>query len=76
MWLFKRAVDHKGFVCENDEKFSIVKNVVLISFGFTFLFTAYNSSAALQSSVNKVRQSLVVYITVCTMKFGYNELGC
>jgi hypothetical protein len=55
MWLFKRDNDYKAFANERDEKFSILKNVFLISFGFTLLFTAYNSAAALQSSVNKVR---------------------
>jgi hypothetical protein len=39
---------------DKKEKFAILKNVLLISFGFTLLFTAYNSAAALQSSVNKV----------------------
>ena len=33
-------------------KFSILKNVVIISVAFTFLFTAYNASANLQSSLN------------------------
>jgi len=55
MWLFKKDSVEKGFACDKDEQFSILKNVILISTGFTFLFTAYNSSAALQSSVNKVR---------------------
>ena len=54
MKLFKQAADYKPFGNEKDEKFAILKNVFLISIGFTFLFTAYNSSAALQSSVNKV----------------------
>ncbi len=36
------------------EKFRIMKNVVLISFSFLFLFTAFQSMANLQSSINKV----------------------
>ena len=60
MKLFKQAADYKPFGNEKDEKFAILKNVFLISIGFTFLFTAYNSSAALQSSVNKVRRDLEV----------------
>ena len=55
MRLFKRDDDYKAFANEKEEKFAILKNVFLISFGFTLLFTAYNSAAALQSSVNKVR---------------------
>ena len=56
MRLFKRDDDYKAFANEKEEKFAILKNVFLISFGFTLLFTAYNSAAALQSSVNKVRR--------------------
>merc|ERR1712018_792005 len=36
------------------EKRRIVKNVVVISFAFLLLFTAFQSMAALQSSINKV----------------------
>ena len=36
------------------EKLSIKFNLVLISIGFVFLFTAFNSMANLQSSLNKV----------------------
>lgn len=36
------------------EKFGMLKNVVVISFAFMFLFTAFNSMANLQSSINKV----------------------
>ena len=47
-----------------------MKNVFLISFGFTLLFTAYNSAAALQSSVNKVHYVLttVILLTISTFK--------
>ena len=38
------------------EKRSILKNVVLISFGFTLLFTAYSAMSSLQSSINPVRK--------------------
>ena len=36
------------------EKRRIMKNVVFISFAFLLLFTAFQSMAALQSSINKV----------------------
>ena len=36
------------------EKRLILKNVVAISFSFMILFTAFQSMAALQSSINKV----------------------
>ena len=35
-------------------KFSIFKNVIVISFAFMLLFTAFQSMANLQSSINKV----------------------
>ena len=36
------------------EKWRIMKNVVVISFAFLLLFTAFQSMSALQSSINKV----------------------
>ena len=36
------------------EKRGIIKNVVIISFSFMLLFTAFQSMANLQSSINKV----------------------
>ncbi|XP_063607087.1 UNC93-like protein, partial [Penaeus indicus] len=36
------------------EKFAILKNVIVISVAFMFLFTSYNSMSFLQSSINKV----------------------
>ncbi|XP_045611697.2 UNC93-like protein isoform X1 [Procambarus clarkii] len=39
---------------ENMEKVRILKNVVIISIAFMFLFTSFNSMANLQSSINKV----------------------
>lgn len=36
------------------EKFRIMKNVILISVSFLLLFTAFQSMANLQSSINKV----------------------
>ncbi|XP_042887689.1 UNC93-like protein [Penaeus japonicus] len=38
---------------EKKEKFAIMKNIIIISIAFTFLFTSYNSMANLQSSINK-----------------------
>lgn len=46
-------------------KFSILKNVIVISIAFMLLFTAFQSMANLQSSINKVRTiwgQLFVYI--------------
>ena len=37
------------------EKRGIIRNVVIISFSFMLLFTAFQSMANLQSSINKVR---------------------
>ncbi|XP_018010588.1 UNC93-like protein isoform X2 [Hyalella azteca] len=34
-------------------KFGIMKNIIVISIAFTFLFTAYNAMANLQSSINE-----------------------
>ncbi|XP_045110444.1 UNC93-like protein [Portunus trituberculatus] len=39
---------------EKLEKFRILKNVIIISIAFMFLFTSFNSMANLQSSINKV----------------------
>ncbi|XP_042205192.1 UNC93-like protein isoform X2 [Homarus americanus] len=39
---------------ERKEKFAIMKNIIIISVAFTFLFTSYNSMSNLQSSINKV----------------------
>ncbi|XP_069973442.1 UNC93-like protein [Penaeus vannamei] len=39
---------------EKKEKFAIMKNIIIISIAFTFLFTSYNSMSNLQSSINKV----------------------
>lgn len=36
------------------EKIAILKNVIIISVAFMFLFTSYNSMSFLQSSINKV----------------------
>lgn len=38
---------------EQLEKIRILKNVVIISIAFMFLFTSFNSMANLQSSINK-----------------------
>ena len=40
------------------EKRRILKNVIVISFSFMLLFTAFQSMANLQSSINKVRSRL------------------
>ena len=38
---------------EKNEYRSIIKNILIISLAFTFLFTSFNSMANLQSSINK-----------------------
>jgi hypothetical protein len=44
------------------EKKMILKNIVIISFAFMLLFTAFQSMASLQSSINKVKSfSLKLY---------------
>ena len=40
------------------ERRSIRKNLILISLGFTMLFTAYSAMTSIQSSVNTVSQSV------------------
>ena len=42
------------------EKFRILKNVVVISFSFMLLFTAFQSMANLQSSINKVGYETII----------------
>jgi uncharacterized membrane protein YqjE len=42
------------FQSDAEERRSIVKNVLLISVGFTLLFTGYGAMAKLQSSINQV----------------------
>ena len=37
------------------EERMIMKNIIVISFAFMLLFTAFQSMASLQSSINKVR---------------------
>ena len=41
------------------EKRRIMKNVIVISFAFLLLFTAFQSMSALQSSINKVSKTYV-----------------
>lgn len=38
---------------EKQEKLLIVRNIIIISLAFTFLFTSYNAVANLQASINK-----------------------
>ena len=47
--LRKKNTDHLG-----EEKLHIYKNLLLISFSFLLLFTAYESMSKLQSSINSV----------------------
>ena len=46
----------------NDLKWKILKNVLLISVAFMVLFTSYQSMSTLQSSINKARASKQVSI--------------
>ena len=45
------------------EKRGIMKNVIIISFSFMLLFTAFQSMANLQSSINKVCYSFQFIIS-------------
>lgn len=38
----------------------IIKNVLIVSFAFMLLFTAFQSMSALQSSINKARVKIIV----------------
>ncbi len=55
---------HRGDLTEAEvrkEKCRIMKNVIAISFSFLLLFTAFQSMANLQSSINKVRGTLMFF---------------
>ena len=49
----ERSNTSSNFTSDQQEKRYIIKNIVIISLAFMFLFTAYNSMANLQSSINK-----------------------
>ena len=53
-----------GFADINAEKRHIIKNLLVVSFGFLFLFTAFQSLSNLQSSLNKVDGLGVVALSV------------
>lgn len=53
-----------GFTDAKAEKKSIIKNLLIVSFGFLFLFTAFQSLSNLQSSLNKVDGLGVVSLSV------------
>ncbi|CAG5129993.1 unnamed protein product [Candidula unifasciata] len=67
-------------------KTTILKNVFVVSLGFTFLFTAFNSMANLQTSLNKEEgvgawSMSTIYVTmICSCMFLPNfvigRLGC
>ena len=42
------------------EKFSLMKNVVVISVAFMIQFTAFQSMSALQSSINKASTMIII----------------
>ncbi|KAG7155255.1 protein unc-93 homolog A-like [Homarus americanus] len=48
-------------------KMSMIKNIVIISLAFTFLFTSYNTTAGLQSSLNKAAGTAGLTATYVTM---------
>ena len=47
-------VDPESRKINQREERMIMKNIIVISFAFMLLFTAYQSMASLQSSINKV----------------------
>lgn len=57
-------VPDTGFADDNAEKRHIVKNLLVVSFGFLFLFTAFQSLSNLQSSLNQVQGLGVVSLSV------------
>ena len=48
------------FICASNERFAIVKNLLVVSFGFTLLFTSYSAISYLQSSLNKVHEVVTI----------------
>ena len=56
------------------EKYSILKNVIFISFSFLLLFTAFQSMSFLQSSINKVRNinTFILHIQKCSSESYLN----
>ncbi|XP_047502893.1 UNC93-like protein [Penaeus chinensis] len=52
------------------EKFAILKNVIVISVAFMFLFTSYNSMSFLQSSINKVEGTASLTILYAAFVFS------
>ena len=57
-------VPDTGFVDASAEKKHIIKNLLVVSFGFLFLFTAFQSLSNLQSSLNRVDGLGVVSLSV------------
>lgn len=55
---------------EKQEKFGMLKNVVVISFAFCFLFTAFNSMSNLQSSINKVSGTTSLAVLYAALVFS------
>ena len=58
------------------EERMIMKNIIVISFAFMLLFTAFQSMASLQSSINKVshhRPYNIVYETVYETTYKIND---
>ena len=49
-----------------EAKRGILRNVVVISFSFMLLFTAFQSMANLQSSINKVRKMSICSSVMCS----------
>ncbi|CAG0883173.1 unnamed protein product [Cyprideis torosa] len=50
----KKNTEEEGAKSVGKQKLRIMRNVIVVSFGFTLLFTAYQSMASLQSSINSV----------------------
>ena len=53
----EKIESQKTTLTVEQEKRSIIKNVIIICIAFMLLFTAFQSMSALQSSINKVRNS-------------------
>ena len=53
-----KPLPNEKYICASNERFAIVKNLLVVSFGFTLLFTSYSAISYLQSSLNKVHTSV------------------
>ena len=66
-----KPLPNEKFICASNERFAIVKNLLVVSFGFTLLFTSYSAISYLQSSLNKVHSFITIalkYLELTTFR--------